>query len=161
MAFGYIAKTLSALTLVSTPVAFPIAAQATNLSLVVTCTTVEGLYGAQFEGVLNIAEAANSDSREVTSDATFELLGKRKVLEGPENAPVAREILEPFTSNAASAVSEYIPAGQLYIHETTSLNVVSEESDGTKTVFRAIIDAPGVNATLLHNGLPYRAHCSR
>ncbi len=131
----------------------------TSSNLTLTCSMVEGFTRAQFAGSLVISDHATADSKEVLASADFDFSTSRKVIEGPDEAPVVREIKEQFAAVNASAVTEYIPAGQLFVHEALAVEVIAENTNGTKTVLRAIPQAPGLNATLLHDGLPYRARC--
>jgi hypothetical protein len=140
----------------------PDSAKASGLTL--TCSINENFPGAQFEGSITVAELATADRTEVTAASTLDLSTKRKSIEGPEDATVIREITESLTSFNSSAVSQYLAPGELYVHEAVTLEItteIDEMKSGVKTVLRTIPEAPGLNSTLLHNGLPFRARCVR
>lgn len=153
---------LVALTVCSAFQFSPDLAKASGLTL--TCSINESFPGAQFEGSVMVGDLATADRTEVTASSSFEISTKRKSVEGPEDAPVIREITESLTTSNASAMSQYLAPGELYVHEAVTFQITAEIDElnpGVKTVLRSIPDAPGLNSTLLHNGLPFRARCVR
>lgn len=137
----------------------PAQAQTSTPGGTLTCRPVEGFLQAQFTGTVTVSDFATAEHPEVTTKADFTVSTSRKVVEGPDDSPVVREITEQLSARDANAVTQYLAAGQFYAHEAVAIEVVSENQDGVKTFLRTIPQGPGLNSTLLHDGLPYRARC--
>jgi hypothetical protein len=137
----------------------PSAVFASGSGHTLTCSMMEGFHQAQFSGTILIFEYATAEKPEVRSNAEYNVLTSRKVVEGPDDAPIVREISESLESHIASSNSRYLAPGEFFSHEALSIEIVSENQDGVKTFIRSMPQAPGLNSTLLHDGLAFRARC--
>jgi hypothetical protein len=133
------------------------AAQVSSSAISLECKSVSP-FTSKFEGTVEISKLATStepliENESGSADISLSRL-ETEVL--PDGSARRIEIVDQLNTNELLASSEYIPAGQLFIHEVT---IVTLNSSDLKASVRIVLEKTGANSTAVFNGAQYSATC--
>lgn len=112
----------------------------------------------KFEGTVQVTKVATSGEPliEDESGAADVSMSRLETEMLPDGTARQIEIVDHLKTDEFLVTSEFIPAGQLFVHAAT---IVTLNSSDLKASVRIILEKTGANSTAVFNGARYTAHC--
>lgn len=133
------------------------AAQVSSSTITLECKS-ESPFTSKFEGTVQVTKIATSTEPTIENESgSADLSMSRLETEVlPDGSARQVEILDQLNTTELLVTSEFIPAGQLYVHAAT---IVTLNSSDLKASVRIILEKTGANSTVVFNGARYLANC--
>jgi hypothetical protein len=133
------------------------AQQISSSAITLDCKS-EASFNNKFEGTVEISKIATGSEPQVENQSGSADISmsrfETEVL--PDGSARRIEILEQLNTSELLASSEFIPAGQLFVHAAT---IITLNSSDLKASVRIILEKTGANSTAVFNGARYSANC--
>lgn len=138
-------------------ITLPVSAQAASSAITLDCKS-EAPLNSKFEGGIEVSKVANPAEPLIENETGRANISmsrlETEVL--PDGSARQIEIKDQLNENNFQASSEFIAAGELFVHAATIVTLSSSEP---KASIRIILEKNGANSTVVFNGARYLANC--
>lgn len=146
-----------ALVLIAASPSYELAEASPNV-ITLDCKSLAGSR-SKFDGVVKVTNIATRDEpiRENETGSVQISLSRLQTEVLPDGSARRVEFVDHLHADNLVAKSEFIPAGELFVHAAT---IVTLSSSDLKASIRIILEKSGTNATTVFGSARYSAHCN-